>query len=276
MDVSHDGKSTDKERPRARGHRTTHGEALLDRAFRMLTCFGPDTPVLSLSSLATRADLPKATALRLVRQLVDQAALERTPSGHYTIGLRLLEIASLAPRGHGLRALALPYMQDLWHATRQHVQLVVREGLQCVLVERLSARDSTRIPYRVGGRMPLHFTAPGLVLLAFAPTEVQEEFHAIEWPDDEEGLTNTGDALRARLAAIRRDRFAVLSRPLWGVPTSGVATPILDRNSTTIAALSVVTPSEQIQPAAHVPAMVVAARAITRVVATELTWETLQ
>ena len=51
-------------------------------------------------------------------------------------------VASLAPRGHGLRATALPYMADLHHATGQHVLLAVRDGGAAVLVGRLSARGA--------------------------------------------------------------------------------------------------------------------------------------
>ena len=98
-----------------------------------------------------------------------------TENGEYMVGLRLLEVASLAPRGHGLRATALPYMEDLHHATGQHVLLAVRDGHEAILVERLSARRAGRVLYRVGGRMPLHSTGVGLVLLAHAPRQVQDE-----------------------------------------------------------------------------------------------------
>ncbi|MEV0372497.1 IclR family transcriptional regulator [Streptomyces sp. NPDC050636] len=271
MNSSHDGNGTNEGPSRARGQRPAHGEPLLDRAFRILACFGPDVPELSLTALAARADLPKATALRIARQLTEHGALERTDSGHYTIGLRLLEIATVAPRGHGLRTVALPYLQDLWHATRQHVQLVVREGLEGVLVERLSAHDAPRVMYRVGGRLPLHATAPGLVLLSFAPTQFQEDFLTADHPADDDNLdlAATADALRPKLAAIRRDRYAVFSRPQWDTPMTGVAAPILDRHQTTIAAISVITPSQQNQPATHIPAVVAVARAITRAMTTE-------
>jgi DNA-binding IclR family transcriptional regulator len=101
-----------------RGRRPAHGEPVLDRAFRIMTAFGPAHRSLSLAALSGRAGLPKPTALRLARKLVDWGALERVVNGDYVVGLRLLEIASLAPRGHGLRTTALPYMEDLHHATR--------------------------------------------------------------------------------------------------------------------------------------------------------------
>src|SRR5580693_206642 len=157
-----------------RGHKPPQGEPVLDRAFRILASFGPADRSLSLTSLSARAGLPTTSALRIARKLVELGALERDEDGRYAVGLRLLEIAALAPRGHGLRATALPYLEDLHHATGQHVLLAVRDGHEAVLVERLSARGAGRVMYRVGGRMPLHATGVGLVLLAHAPQAVQD------------------------------------------------------------------------------------------------------
>ncbi|WP_336246800.1 helix-turn-helix domain-containing protein [Streptomyces cupreus] len=47
---------------------------MLERAFRLLACFGPGTGELSLTALA---GLPKATTLRLARQLVALGAQTR-------------------------------------------------------------------------------------------------------------------------------------------------------------------------------------------------------
>src|SRR6202034_1126936 len=184
------------------GHSPPHGEPVLDRAFRILTAFGPDRS-LSLSALSVRAALPKPTALRLARKLADLGALERTRGGEYVIGLRLLEIASLAPRGHGLRATALPYMEDLHLATGQHVLLAVGAGGEPILVERLSARGAGRVMYRVGGRLPLHSTGVGLVLLAHAPVALQDEVISGDLTLEPEHEPMPHHELRARLAAVR-------------------------------------------------------------------------
>src|SRR5262249_59987301 len=97
-----------------------------------------------------------------------------TPAGQYHIGLRLWEIASLAPRGLGLREASLPFLEDLYEITRENIQLAVREGDQVVFVERIAGRDAVAVRTRVGGRFALHATGVGLVLLAYAPCEVQE------------------------------------------------------------------------------------------------------
>ena len=111
-----------------RGRKPPVGEPVLERAFRLLAAFGPADRSLSLTAMSARAGMPKSSALRIARQLVDCGALERQGDADFVIGLRLLEIASLAPRGHGLRQMALPYMEDLHVATRQHVLLAVRDG----------------------------------------------------------------------------------------------------------------------------------------------------
>jgi DNA-binding IclR family transcriptional regulator len=249
-----------------RGRRPAHGEPVLDRAFRILAAFEPGRRSLSLAALSRRAGLPKPTALRLARKLADLGALERVSSGEYVVGLRLLEIAALAPRGHGLRAAALPYLEDLHHATGQHVLLAVRDGHEAVLIERLSARDAGQVMYRVGGRMPLHSTGVGLVLLAHAPVTVQDEVLAGDLAlQPSQGRAAAG-GLRALLAAVRRDGVAVVSRPAPESVTS-VAALVRDPGGGPVAALSVVAPSERVDAAGLRPAVVAVARAVSRAVA---------
>ncbi len=248
-----------------RGRKPPVGEPMVDRAFKLLSAFGPAHRSLSLTSMSARSGLPKSSVLRIARQLIACGALERLDGGDFVIGLRLLEIASLAPRGHGLRETALPFMEDLHVATRQHVLLAVREGNEAVLVERLSARGASQVLYRVGGRMPLHATGVGMCLLAHAPTEVQDEVLAGDLSMAPENLRLTSAELRTRLAAVRNDGVATVTRrtpPL--LPMTAVGAPIFGRDHGVIAALSVVTPSADADPVALKPAVTAVCRAISR------------
>jgi DNA-binding IclR family transcriptional regulator len=251
-----------------RGRKPAHGEPVLDRAFRLLAAFGPEQRSLPLTALSGRAGLPKPTALRLARKLAELGALERTDSGEYVIGLRLLEVAALAPRGHGLRAVALPYLEDLHHATGQHVLLAVRDGAAAVLVERLSARGAGQVMYRVGGRLPLHSTGVGLVLLAHAPARLQDEVLSQDLTLRPENIVRTARQIRAQLAAIRQEGVAVTARS-WPEPVISVAAPITAGPGSPIAALSVVTPAGAAEPAGLRPAVVAVARAGSRAVSEE-------
>ena len=144
-----------------------------EKLLGLLDAFSHDCSAHSLSELARRAGLPLPTAHRLVGELVRWGGLERGADGRYRIGLRLVEIAALCPRGIGLRDVALPFMEDLYEATHQNVQLAVRDGTDGVYIERIAGRHAVAVRTRVGAHWPLHATGVGLVLLAFAPPAVR-------------------------------------------------------------------------------------------------------
>lgn len=234
----------------------------MHRAFAVLDSFDDQHRVQRLAEIARRSKLPRSTALRLARKLTDAGALERLDSGEYVIGLHLLEIASLAPRGHGLRALAMPYLEDLFYVARQHVLLAVRDDDEALLVERLSAPDAGTARFRVGGRMPLTGTGIGLVLLAAAPRDVQERHLAGFQPDDSVEGMRTREDLRRALADIRRAEYAVASQ-IQPSPITTAAAPILAAKEV-VAAISVVAPSADFDMSIYVPAIRATARAISR------------
>ena len=68
-----------------------------------------------------------------------------------------------------LREVAAPFLQDLYAATGDTVHLAVREADRALYVERLSGKASVPVVSQVGGRLPLHTTGVGKVLLAHAP-----------------------------------------------------------------------------------------------------------
>lgn len=249
--------------PPSRGGKPPVGEPLLDRAFKLLRAFGPDDRSLSLATLSRRAELPKSSALRIARKLCEFGALERLDSGEYVVGLRLLEIATLAPRGHGLRSIALPFMEDLLHATRQHVLLAVPDGEQAVLVERLSARRAGRVLYHVGGRLPLHATGVGMCLLAYSSRTVQRRVLSGDLTVAPENRRRDAADVGAQLARIRHEGVAVVSRPRPD-PMTSVAAPVFGFGNRLVASLSVVAPSADANAAGLRPAVVAVCRALSR------------
>lgn len=237
-----------------RGKRPEQGDPVVDRALSLLAAFSAEHRALGLVDLSRRAGLPRSTASRLAARLQAWGALERDEQGRFVIGPRLFEIASLAPRSHGLREVALPYLEDLHEVTRQHVLLAVRDGAEALLVERLSARDAVEIDYRVGGRMPLHDTGVGLVLLAAAGPEVRDEVFA-----------RLGDTagLRRRLAEVRRSGIALFARQRPAA-VSSVAVPVRDQADRVVAAVSVVVPAGSGAPQGYEQVVRAAALAIAR------------
>ncbi|MFW3168734.1 IclR family transcriptional regulator [Geodermatophilus sp. CPCC 206100] len=248
---------------RVRGHRPPQGDPVVDRALALLAAFDAGHRSLSLGELSRRSGIPASSALRLANRLLAWGALERGEDGRFTVGLRLWEVASLAPRGQGLRQVALPFMGDLEEVTRQHVLLVVRDGLDGLLVERLSAHRAMQVLYRVGGRLPLHSTGAGLVLLAFADPAVQEEVLAQPLVHQPENVAVAAGLLRRTLAGIRREGLGTIRRSA-PEPLVSVAAPVFGADDRIAAALSVVVPEEDAEPRLLGPAVRTAARSISR------------
>jgi DNA-binding IclR family transcriptional regulator len=88
--------------------------------------------------------------------------------------------------------------------------------------------------YRIGGRLPLHSTGVGLVLLAHAEREFQEELLARPLMHEPEHRPVDHTALRRRLADTRRDGLVIVHRNV-PEPLVAVAAPIRGgvRHSTT-------------------------------------------
>src|SRR6185369_16122290 len=153
--------------------------------------------------------LPAATAHRLLREFCEWGALGRDEAGVYRVGLRLWELGSLAPRGLGLRELALPFLEDLSQITRENVQLAVREGTEVVYIERIAGTGAVPVLTRVGGRFALTATGVGLVLLAHAPAEVVERVLAGPFSRHTPWTLSDPARIREALAAVRERGYAV-------------------------------------------------------------------
>ncbi|MEU3274363.1 IclR family transcriptional regulator [Saccharomonospora sp. NPDC006951] len=219
---------------------------------------------LTASEIARHTGMPVSTAHRLVRTLAEWGGLERQEGGRYLPGLRLWEVASSAPRAGGLRDTVRPYLEDLYEATGQNVQLAVRDGAEVLVVEHFATRTAIATATRIGGRLPLHASGVGQVLLAFSPPEEQERVLAGPLERFTDRTLSDPAALRAVLADVRRSGVAVTNSSM-PLPALAVAAPITD-GARCVAAMAVVVPSE-LTATPYAAAVVAAARGASRAVA---------
>ena len=233
------------------------------RLLAVLDAFGPRSRALSLSEISRRSGLSLSTTHRLVHELLSLGALERDPGGCYSIGLRLLELAALAPRGLDLREAAFPCLDDLHHRTRGNVHLAVRDGMEVVYVEVIRACATHPTSGKAGDRWPLHATGTGLVLLAYADWELQEQ--ALRRPLERyTSLTVTDPAkLRRMLAQVRQSGYAVAVGQIT-LPDLVVAVPVHDPFGGLAAAISVVVEAARARPQVLARMLTDASAEITR------------
>lgn len=242
--------------------RSSSGESVLERVVRVLDAFTPEARVLSVGEVARRAGLPTATASRLVADLVAQGLLARDADRRVRIGRRLWELASRASPTVALRELAMPVLEELLRVVGHHAQLGVLDGEEVLFVERLSTEQAVVNYTRIAARLPLHASSSGLVLLAHAPSELQERLLTGPLARFTPATITDGATLRRRLAEVRREG-SVVCQGFLHADATGVAVPVHDESGAVVAAVSVIVPSDD-RARGCVPLLQSAARHIER------------
>lgn len=234
---------------------------MTDRIVRVLDTFATDRTVQTATEIAARADLPASSAHRIVGDLIAAGLLERDEDNRIRLGMHLWELALRGSSALRLRQAALPHMEQVQAQIREHTQLAVLERGEALFLERLSHPDAGANITRIAGRLPLHASSSGLVLLAHADPDVREQVLAAPLRTVSPETVTDATTLRAILTAIRRRGYVVAPGSIESVST-GVAVPIRDRGEA-VAALSVVLPRDT-PPEAAITALRAAAEAIQR------------
>ncbi|MET0419990.1 MAG: helix-turn-helix domain-containing protein [Actinoplanes sp.] len=210
------------------GNSRERGQSVASRLLRVLDAFSAARPELSLADISRTTGLPPATLYRLLRELTDHGAVQRTSAGRYAVGLRLWEIGRLAPTVSRLDEVAIPYLEDLYEATHGALHLAVPLGAEALYVAAINGHRPVQPVLLAGARVPLESPGVGRVLLAYAAPEVLAEVLS----------GNGGSTYRNRqeLVEIRRCGVAVTSN---GIRPFAAAAPVVGPRGAVMAAVSV-------------------------------------
>lgn len=246
------------------GNSASPGQSVSRRLLAVLDCFDVAHPALTLTEIATRADLPLSTARRLIGELVAWGGLERLPDGrHFRIGIRLWRVGSLAPQQRVLSEAALPFVQDLCEASQENVQLAVLDNGEALCIEKISSQRAVPTATRVGGRLPLHATAVGKVLLAFSPPQVWREMSTARLAVFTRHTIVQPGRLAAVLAEVVEEGVAYSYEEMT-LGAVSVAAPVHDCSGVLQGALGIVTHSHrrvaQLGPAVRTAALGISRR----------------
>jgi len=125
---------------------------------------------LPFAAIVTVTGVPKASAHRLLRELVEMSALTLdVPTRHYRGGLLLARIGASVTANYDLRAAARPALQ-LLHEEFGHVAtLGILNNDSGVYIDKIeSSSFGLRLHSEIGKSFPLHCTAMGKVLLSYS------------------------------------------------------------------------------------------------------------
>lgn len=238
--------------------------SVLTRTFSILEAFTARDASLSLAELTRRTGFPKSTVYRIASELVDMGMLAREDeSGGYRLGLQLFELGTLVPDQRDLRQVAIPYMEDLYEASKEVVHLGVLAAQDVLYIAKVAGHGQVPLPTRDGGRMPAHCTALGKAMLARSSRSTVVRVMEGGLPAVTRYTITVPKVLVAELAEVARAGVA-FDREEAVLGSVCVAAAIIGPGGTARAALSVTGPSHRYDPVLMARAVRVAASAVSR------------
>lgn len=200
----------------------------------------------SLGDVLRETQLSKSTVLRLLTTLVAEGYLDRPAHGRYRPALKLWKIGCRAVDFENVRSTVIPALQRLAANTGETSLYAVYDNGNSVYVEKVESSHPIRAYTNVGMSSPAYATATGKVLLAWqGELDIRtifmdaERFTPATATDPDEFLLHANE-IRAQGYAINRGE--------WRDGVWGIAAPVRDAKSETVAAVSVSGPEDRIAP----------------------------
>lgn len=219
------------------------GVQSVGRALDILEILADEGGEMAISDIAAATDLPLPTIHRLLRTLVARGYAHQTPRRRYALGARLVPLGEMAEIAIGESA--RPALMDLVSRVDESASLAKRDLERALYVGHVSSTQSMRMYTKVGGRVPLHATGVGKMLLAMG---TDSEVRTVARRVGLEGLTpNTitdVEALLDEVAAIRQRGYA-LDQEEQELGVTCVAVPV---EAAVRMALSVSGPTSRMTP----------------------------
>jgi DNA-binding IclR family transcriptional regulator len=123
---------------------------------------------IGIRQLSSITGFPPSTIHRIVTTLVKKNFFQQNPiTKLYSLSFRFLELGSRFQQQTHLTAIALPHLEQLMAATRESVNLAVRDGDSMVYLDVVhSSYTMLQLFTRPGVRVPLYATGVGKLFLS--------------------------------------------------------------------------------------------------------------
>jgi IclR family pca regulon transcriptional regulator len=181
----------------------------LARGLKIIATFGPDARALTLSDVARRVGLPRATVRRSLLTLV-QLGYAEEDGRMFSLTPRVLELAAAYLGASVATSILQPCCELLSAEYGETFSVAVLDGEDAVMIAYAMPRRMYMDSSGVGLRLPAHCSAVGRVLLAGLPEAQRDIYLKRLQPKAITPRTVTSKpALRRILAQVAEDGFAI-------------------------------------------------------------------
>lgn len=210
----------------------------LARGLSVITAFDGDHPEMTLTEVATRVGLSRATARRFLHTLVELNYV-RTDGRTFVLTPQVLRLGTAYLSGLGLPQVAQPHLERLSTEVGESTSAAVLDGDEIVYVARVATRRIMSVGITVGTRFPAYATSMGRVLLAgLAAPDLDAYLARADLRALAPGALHDVRALRDELDRVREQGWAAIDQELEPGLRS-LAAPIIDADGQVVAALNI-------------------------------------
>jgi IclR family pca regulon transcriptional regulator len=215
----------------------------LARGLAVIRAFDADHTHMTLTEVAKRTDLTRATTRRFLMTL-EELGYVRSDGRDFSLTPLVLQLGYAYLSGLSLSQVAQPHLQDLSTTLSESTSAAVLDGADIVYVARVSARRIMTVGINVGTRFPAYATSMGRVLLAgLSKAELDAYLNFVPLVALTPRTISTRGALLDELEKVRDQGWAMVDQELE-VGLMSMAAPIHDRSGRVVAAVNVSLPAQ--------------------------------
>ncbi|AMB60079.1 IclR family transcriptional regulator domain-containing protein [Microterricola viridarii] len=212
----------------------------LARGLAVIGAFDAENPELTLSDVAARTELTRATARRFLLTLAELGYV-RADGRVFSLTPKVLELGYSYLSALGLPELLQPFLAELSHELGESTSAAILDGADIVYVARVQAKRIMRVGITIGTRFPAARTSMGRVLLAGLPeAELDGLLAALTDADAPDAERVGAGALRAAIAEVRAQGWCLVDQELEAGLRS-IAAPVRAADGRVLAAINVST-----------------------------------
>ena len=199
----------------------------LARGLAVIRAFDTDHPLMTLTEVAARTDLTRATARRFLHTLVELGYV-RTDGKTFALTAKVLQLGYAYLSGLSLPQLAQPHLEELSLKLGESTSAAVLDGTDIAYIARVTTRRIMNVGITVGTRFPAYATSMGRVLLAaLTPAELKAYLAVAEIKPLTPSAVGSVPELLAVLQKVRVQGWCLLDQELE-LGLMSVAAPVQD------------------------------------------------
>lgn len=206
-----------------------------------------EQPQQTLSHLASSLDMTNSLTYRMLATLEAEEMILRDEHRRYSLGSRAMYLGYQAQRGLPISELAQPVMSRLAELTKETIHVVVRVGLERVVVGLKESVQPVRVATPIGAKFPMYYGGTGLCMFAYLKPEDQRLILSQgvnpKTPDTEIDPVK----IMAIAATIKKQGYHVAVRDFADSAYS-IAAPVFGADGVIVASICVVGPESRLSP----------------------------